>query len=73
MQIRRSAARSRCGLWLGTHIFVILKNVETSDLSRGLLQICHELGGLGSISDLSGGVESGSEDERDSSEELHGD
>jgi len=52
-------------------VLVIRENIKTSHLGRGLLQICHEIGGLGSISGLSDGLESGSEDERDSSEEPH--
>jgi len=57
---------------LCTHVSVILEDVETSHLSRGILQICHELGGLDGIGGLGNGLESGSEDEGDSSEELHG-
>jgi len=37
MEIRQSTARSRRGLWLDTHIFVILEDVETSHLGGGLL------------------------------------
>jgi len=52
-------------------IFVVLEDVETSDLSRCPLQISHERSGLGGIGDLSDSLESGSEDDRDSGDELH--
>ena len=71
IQIRRSAAGSSDGSRSGTHISVILEDVETSHLSRCPLQISHERGGLGGIGGLSDSLESGSEDERDSSGELH--
>ena len=72
IQIRRSAAGSSDGSRSGTHISVILEDVETSHLSRCPLQISHESGGLGGIGGLSDSLESGSKDERDSSDELHG-
>lgn len=52
-------------------VSVIAEDVETSHLSRGLLQIRNEVGGLGSVGGLSESVESGSEDERNNGEELH--
>jgi len=71
IQTRRSAARSSDGSRSGTHIFVILEDVETSHLSRCPLQISHERSGLGGIGDLSDSLESGSEDDRDGGDELH--
>ena len=71
MQTRRSTARSKRRRRSGAHVSVIVEDVKTSHLSRGPPQICHKLGGFGGISGLSNSLENGSEDERDSSEELH--
>ena len=54
-----------------THVLVVLEDGETSQLSRGPLQVCHELSGLLGIEGLGNGLESGSEDEGDGSEEFH--
>lgn len=70
--MRWSIAISRYGWRTGAHIVVICKDLKTSHLSRGLFQICDELGGLGGVGGLGDDLESGSEDERESGEELHG-
>jgi len=61
------------GIVIEQPVSVVLEDVETSHLGRCPLQICHELSSYGSIRDLSDGLKSGSEDERNSSDELHGD
>jgi len=52
-------------------IVVVLEDIEASDLSRCPLQIRHEIGCRGSVCGLGDGLESGSENERDSYGELH--
>jgi hypothetical protein len=71
IQVRRSAARSRDGSRSNTHIFVVLENVEASDLGRCPLQVRHEVGGFDGVCGLSDSLENSSEDERDSGGELH--
>jgi len=61
------------GIVVEQPVFVVLEDIKTGYLGRCPLQIGHELGGLGSVRGLSDSLKSGSEDERDSSEELHGD
>ena len=56
---------------IGSHIFIVLEDVQTSDLSGCPLQICHEVGSFGGVGGLSDSLENSSEDERDGSGEFH--